>query len=95
VDAGLAPVSQWKVAMERVENADSIPTEEVRCTDPADLKREVVKTVKKMQPVQSRWARVHDIFWLRMWLEPAALLGGPTHAEDVMDFVFRMPLQQG
>jgi hypothetical protein len=93
VDAGLAPVSMWNAANERVLNAESIPAEEVSCADAPDLEREVVKALKKMQPVESRWARVHDIFWLRMWLEPVALVGGPAQTEDVVDFVFRMPLQ--
>ena len=95
VDAGLAPVSAWNEAQDRVLHAGGVPAEEITCADMADLQREAVKTLKKAQPVESRWARVHDLFWLRMWLEPAALPGGPAQAEDVCDAIFRLPIREG
>ena len=55
------------------------------------MENSILRTLKRVQPVESRWARVHEFFWLRMWLEPAALAAGPQQTEDVMDLVFRMP----
>jgi len=91
VDAGIAPVSAWSAAHTLVLHADGVAAEEIDCDSIAEMERVAARTIQRLQPVESRWARVHDIYWLRLWLEPAALLGGPTQIEDVIDFVYRVP----
>ncbi len=83
-------MSQWSAAHERVLQAERVAYEEYACRDADELQREVVRILLKMQPVESRWVRIHDVFWLRVWLEPAAVAGGPAQVEDVADFVYRV-----
>ncbi len=91
VDAGVAPKTQWAEAHTHVLSASGVPAEEMDCASLADMENSIIRTLKRLQPVESRWARVHEFFWLRLWLEPAALAGGPQQTEDVADFVYRMP----
>ena len=91
VDAGIATPSQISEALAHVEQADGVPMIEAVCRSRADLVNEIVRRLQKLQPVESRWARVHNILWLRMWLEPGALLGGLAHTEDVVDLTVHLP----
>ena len=91
VDAGIAPVTQWSEAHRRLLETDGVPCEEIGCSDVTELERAVVRTLRRLQPVESRSVRLHQLYWLRLWLEPAAVLGGPAQREDVLDFVFHMP----
>ena len=81
VDAGIAPVTQWSEAHRRVLREEGVRCQELDCENAADLERAVVRTLRRLQPVESRWVRLHDLYWLRLWLEPAAMLGGPTQRE--------------
>ncbi len=90
IDAGVAPQKQWAEAQERMLQAEGVPVEEIECADVPEMEQAIVRNLRRLQPVESRWARVHDLFWLRIWLEPAALLGGARQVEDVMDFVYRL-----
>ena len=92
VDAGIAPVMQWAEAHRRLLGEEGVRCQEMDCADAADLERAVVRTLRRLQPVESRWARLHDLYWLRLWLEPAAMLGGPAQKVDVADFVFQLPV---
>ncbi len=91
VDAGVAPKTQWTEAHTHVLSTSGVAAEEIDCSSLADMESSIMRTLKRLQPVESRWARVHEFFWLRLWLEPAALAGGPRHTEDVLDLVYRMP----
>ncbi len=91
VDAGVAAASQWLDGQQRVLQAAGVPCEEVACSSTMEMELAMVRALRRMQPVESRWARVHDVYWLRLWLEPAAVLGGPHQVEDVADFVYRLP----
>jgi hypothetical protein len=90
IDTGIAPDSAWNKAQEVILSAEGVEVDEVECINTDELERTVSKTLQRLQPVETRWARVHDLFWMRSWLEPASLAGGPTHKEDVMDFIFRV-----
>lgn len=91
IDAGVAPVTQWTNAQERLLQAEGVHAEELLCASVPEMENAILRALRRLQPVESRWARVHDLFWLRIWLEPAAILGGPRQTEDVMDFVYRLP----
>ncbi len=91
VDAGVAPKTQWAEAHAGMLNAQGVAAEEISCASLQEMEASILRTLKRLQPVESRWARVHEFFWLRMWLEPAAVAGGPHQTEDVMDMVYRMP----
>jgi hypothetical protein len=90
VRPGIAPVAEWQQGYERLMHADRVTAHIEDCADLAEIQREVVRSVRQLQPIESRWVRAHDLYWLRMWLEPAAFAGGPTQREDVVDFVYRV-----
>lgn len=89
VDAGLAAASDWAEAHARMRMAAPV-AEEFVCRDEAVMAREAARMLQRAQPVESRGVRVHEMLWLRMWLEPAALAGGVMQAEDVVDCIFRL-----
>ncbi len=67
------------------------PVEKVRCDDADEICRRLTRTVEAMQPVESRAVRIGRRLWLRLWLEPAAVAGGPCHDKDIVDYLFVLP----
>jgi hypothetical protein len=92
VDAGIAPITPWSEAHSRLLETGGVPCHEMECSSASSLERAVVHQLRRLQPVESRWVRLHEVYWLRMWLEPAAMLGGPAQKQDVVDFVFHVPI---
>jgi hypothetical protein len=90
VGVGIAPVNEWDAMHRCMDKAEGVASVEVDCEDSAEMVREVMRIIRRLQPVESRLARVHDLYWLRLWLEPAALAGGPTQREDIVDVVYRV-----
>lgn len=90
VDAGIAAVSDFVVAVDHIKQQEAVPVLQLDCDDEADLVRAITTTIQRQSPVESRWARVHNMVWVRMWLEPSALAGGLQQTEDVMDFIFHL-----
>lgn len=90
VDAGIAAVSDFVTAVDHIKKQEAVPVLEFDCEDEADLVRVITRTIQRQAPVESRWARVHDMVWIRMWLEASALAGGLQQTEDVMDFIFHL-----
>jgi hypothetical protein len=51
----------------------------------------ITALMEQKQPIASRLVRLHQYYWLRMWLESGALgkVGSlPATGEDVRDYVF-------
>jgi hypothetical protein len=51
----------------------------------------ITAVLEQKQPIASRLVRLHQYYWLRMWLESGALgkVGSlPATGEDVRDYVF-------
>jgi hypothetical protein len=90
VTAGIAPVSDWEKERARVAATTGVALTEIACDESAEMESEIVRTIRGLQPVESRFIRVHDLYWLRLWLEPLALAGGPTQCEDVVDVLYRV-----
>ena len=69
----------------------SASTPEIECKSAEEATEAVARTIARLQPVRSRLVRVGRRLWLRAWLEAAAIEGGPTQAEDVVDHLFTLP----
>jgi hypothetical protein len=55
------------------------------------LSEAIVRVLEQHQPLAARLVRVHQYYWLRMWLESGALGNGsyaPSSADDVRDYLF-------
>ncbi len=90
VDAGIAGARHFLEATNQLRMQPSVPLEEHRCDDDAEVIRLLIRAIQHLAPVECRWVRLHGMFWVRMWLEPSALAGGIGQTEDVKDFVFHL-----
>jgi len=91
VEVGIAGTRDFVDMTNQLMLQDTVPVEEYLYEDEAELIQRMTRTIQRLSPVQSRWARVYGMFWVRVWLEPAALAGGIGQIEDVMDLVFHLP----
>ena len=91
VESGISVSSSLDAVWKTVSAATERTTEEVQCDDADEISRRLVKTIESAQPVESRAVRVGRRMWLRLWLEPAAVTGGPCHANDILDYLFTLP----
>lgn len=91
VESGIALASSLEIMWGSLDTAAHPPVEEVACNDAAEITSRITRTVEDLQPVESRTVRVGRRVWLRVWLEPAALAGGPCQTEDVVDYLFSLP----
>jgi hypothetical protein len=62
------------------------------------MSKRIVREIARMRPVASRLVRVHEYYWLRMWLEAGAMSRGgagiPATHEDVVDRIYRLGAEQ-
>lgn len=89
--AGIAHASQMAEARQQMRQAQCVQATETECENTQELVREIVRLLQRVQPIESRWARLHNIFWMRLWLEPAALAAGPINRDDVLDHIVHLP----
>ncbi len=92
VESGISVSSSLDTVWSTVSTAKERTAEEVHCEDADEISRRLTKTIEAAQPVESRAVRVGRRMWLRLWLEPAAVIGGPCHANDILDYLFTCPL---
>ncbi len=93
VESGLLTGSQFEAARAGVMAADAVPLRMSAMADADQLTAGIVKVLEQRQPVAARLVRVHQYYWLRVWLESGATagLGGlPPGTEDVEDCVFTL-----
>ena len=91
VESGIALTTQLDAVWDGIASIPQRPAEEIPCADADDIARRMIRTVLQLQPVEARSVRVGRRMWLRLWLEPAALAGGPCHREDIVDILYRLP----
>jgi hypothetical protein len=99
VESGLLSHADWKSACQSV-----LRHEPVRCSlehlpDRETLSRRIASDLAGMAPRASRLVRIHNLFWLRMWLEDAArssshLRTVPAPREDVLDRIYTLDTPQ-
>lgn len=91
VVTGLLGETQFAAAKDRLLRSDGVPLKSESVTDTDAMAGRITAVLEQKQPVASRLIRLHNYFWLRMWMEMSALgrTGNlPASSEDVMDFVF-------
>jgi len=69
VVGGLVQESEFHPAHSRLLEARFPATELIEAATEPALAAAFAKAVERTQPVESRLVRVHDCFWLRMWLK--------------------------
>jgi len=91
VESGLLPGSQLATARAAILAADAVPVEMKQVEDRETLTAGIVRVLEHHQPLATRLVRVHQYYWLRMWLESGAMTGVgnvPSSPEDVKDYLF-------
>jgi hypothetical protein len=93
VENGLLPGSQFQTASASILAADAVPVDMKQVVDRDGLAAGIVKALTTCMPLATRLVRVHNFYWLRMWLETAAMHGSgnlPPSPEDMRDCLFVM-----
>jgi hypothetical protein len=93
VESGVLPASQLQAARASVLAADGVPVTLKTAGDRDVLVSGIVRAVEQKQPLATRLVRVHQYYWLRMWLQTGAMTGAgnlPPGGEDVEDYLFLM-----
>jgi hypothetical protein len=91
VESGLVTGAQIRSARKRLLECDSVEMKLVTVADKDVLAARMTALLEQKQPVASRLVRVHQYYWMRMWLERGAVgkVGSlPGTGEDVTDHVF-------
>jgi hypothetical protein len=92
-ESGLLPATQFAEARAKVLAADGVQVQMKLVSDRDALTAAMVRALEQQQPVASHLVRVHQYYWLRLWLEKGATRGIgrlPPSAEDVQDYLFLM-----
>jgi len=95
VESGVVEGSQFEAARNRLLTCDGVESTLQRTEDKDAMAAKITAILEQKQPIASRLVRVHQNYWLRMWLESGALgkVGSlPGKSEDVMDYVFNVGL---
>ncbi len=91
VESGLVDGAQFRAARSRLLECKAVDTKTEAAADSAALAGRVTAILEQKQPMASRLVRLHQYYWLRMWLETGAMGRNgslPQTGEDVIDHVF-------
>ena len=91
VESGLVRTEEYVAARRRVLECEGVPlnTETIAETD--SLTGRITAILEQKQPVASKLVRLHQYYWLRLWLENGTkgTAGSlPRSEEDMLDYVF-------
>jgi hypothetical protein len=85
VECGLVAGSAFRAAHAAMLRAGFPPVELMEASSEASLAQALAGTLERARPLDSRLVRVHDCFWLRMWLRPQS--GAIPEASGVRDVI--------
>jgi hypothetical protein len=91
VESGLLHASQFESARKSLLAANAVPVEMKLVADGDALTAAIVRALEQRQPLAAKLVRVHQYYWLRLWLESGAMQGAgklPTSTQDVEDHLF-------
>ena len=91
IQSGLLESDRFREVRGRLLSAGSVAATAERVSGVDALAARVASVLEERQPVFSRLARVHQYYWLRLWLDSATCSEQgriPLSAEDMWDYVF-------
>jgi hypothetical protein len=91
VESGVVEGGQFEAARNRLLACDGVETKLEAAENKDAMAARITAILEQKQPIASRLVRLHQYYWLRMWLESGALgrAGSlPVTSEDVKDHVF-------
>jgi hypothetical protein len=90
-ESGVVESAQFEVAREQLLACDGVEARQEVLQETDAMAARITAILEQQQPVKSRLIRLHQYFWLRIWLERGAFgkVGSlPSTGEDVADHVF-------
>ena len=97
VESGVVEGAQFQTARERLLACDGVEMKLEHAEDKDAMAARITAILEQKQPIASRLVRLHEYYWLRMWLESGARGGVgtlPLTGEDVVDRVFTIGAKQ-
>jgi hypothetical protein len=97
VESGVVGGEQFEVARRRMLACDGVEMKLETLEDKDSMSARITAILEQKQPLGSRLVRMHQYYWLRLWLETAAAgrVGSlPITGEDVIDYVFTLGAQR-
>jgi hypothetical protein len=91
VESGVVEGDSFEAARSRLLACDGVEMKLEAAEDKDAMAVRITAILEQKQPIASRLVRLHQYYWLRMWLESGALgkVGNlPVTSEDVKDHVF-------
>jgi len=91
VESGVLEDTQFEAAREKLLACDGVEMKLEAAGDKDAMAARITAILEHKQPIASRLVRLHQYYWLRLWLESGALgkMGRlPLTGEDVIDHVF-------
>jgi Type II secretion system (T2SS), protein E, N-terminal domain len=93
VESGVVEGTQFEAARDKVLAYDGVEMKLETVDDKDAMGARITAILEQKQPIASRLVRLHQYYWLRMWLESGALgkAGSlPATTEDMKDHVFTL-----
>jgi hypothetical protein len=91
VESGLVPTEEYAAARRSLLECEGVPVKTAVVAEADSLAAKITAILEHKQPVASKLVRIHQYYWLRLWLESSAKSGSgtlPRDSEDVLDYVF-------
>jgi hypothetical protein len=91
VESGLVEGAQFQIARRRVLECRGVEMKLETAADEDVLAARMTAILEQKKPVASRLVRLHQYYWMRIWLENGAAgkVGSlPRTGEDVNDYIF-------
>jgi len=91
VESGVVEGASFEAARSRLLACDGVEMKLEAAEDKDAMAARITAILEQKQPIASRLVRLHQYYWLRMWLESGALgkVGNlPATSEDIKDHVF-------
>jgi hypothetical protein len=91
VESGVVDAAQFETARGRLLECDGVDLKLETIEDKDALAARITAILEQKRPIGSRLVRLHEDYWLRVWLESGAVgkIGSlPATREDVQDHVF-------
>jgi hypothetical protein len=96
VESGVLNEVQLRAARSRLLECEPVKTKFEVSSDLDTLAGRITAILEQKQPIASRLVRLHQYYWLRLWLESGSIgkLGKlPANGEDMCDYVFTIGTQ--
>lgn len=93
VESGVVDADQFEAARSKLLACDGAELKVETTRDKDSMATRITAILEQKRPIESRLVRLHEYYWLRMWLEHGSIskVGTlPSTGEDVLDYVFSL-----